>query len=138
METIALAIILTSILATITLSVCLAFDEAFGNWHIRPFGWRRWRRRRRRRRFGRHGRHRIHKRDIKLSVNKTKEPVLHETYSDILKSQDLANTYIANNTNISTNNTRCVGVGDVGTKLELLNDVVNFAIPQNKSHIIIK
>ena len=135
METVALIVILGSILATLAVSVCLSFDEAFGDWHKRPFKWYRRYRRRRRHRFGRHGRHRIHKRDIKLSLRKNNEVNLDNAYSDIVANQDLVNNYIANNTNIDVSNTKRVANG---TKLDLLNDIVTFAKSEGKNSIIIK
>ena len=137
METIAIGVILASILATLTVSVCLAFDEAFGNWHVRPFGghrWHGWYRRHRFGRFGRHGKHRIHKRDIKLSLGKTAESNLHSTYSDILENQDLANSYIVNKANIAFDNTEHI-FND--SKLELINNVIDFAKPEGKTDITI-
>ena len=135
METVALARILGSIFATLAVSICLSFDEAFGNWHKKPFKWFKRHRKHRKHRFGRHGRHRIHKRDIKLSLNKTKEPKLDRTYSDIIANQDLINSSIANNINNDVDNTKHV---NNETKLDLLNNMIDFVIPENTNNIIIK
>ena len=133
MESIALVIILAPFLATIAISICLAFDEAFGHWHIKPFPKHRWHKKRK---FGKHGKHKIHKRDIKISLFKGKVNELkeYETYSDILSNQDLINSCIVNNATINLNDTECVS--NINT-LDSLNNIINFARPDGKHDITI-
>ena len=134
MESIALSIILASFLATIAVSICLAFDEAFGNWHIKPFPRHRLHKKHK---FGKHGKHKIHRRDIKISLFKGKANELkeyEESYSDILANQDLINSCIVNNANININDTKCVS--NINT-LDSLNNIINFAKPDGKKDITI-